>query len=174
MQKKWNTRWITPKAKPFKSTIAGYGLSVLERIHKGEIVCVFGGIIVPKNEINEYNDAVSQLGIQVNEGFFICPLESEESKKVGVFNHSCDPNCGFMGAVTAIAIKNVEIGEELTLDYAFMDSARYNFKCKCGSKNCREKITINDWKLKQLQDKYFEYFSPYLKEKIQVQNNTSL
>lgn len=94
MQKKWNARWITPKAKPFKSTIAGHGLNALERIPKGEIICVFGGLIIPKNEIKEYDKTVSHLGIQVNEGFFICPPTAEESKKLGALNHSCEPNCG--------------------------------------------------------------------------------
>jgi hypothetical protein len=41
----------------------------------------------------------------------------------------------------------------------------YSFKCTCGSSNCRGVVTGFDWKIKELQDKYYDYFAAYLKEK---------
>jgi hypothetical protein len=41
------------------------------------------------------------------------------------------------------------------------------FECKCGSSDCRKQITSDDWKKKEIQQKYLEYFSPYLRDKIQ-------
>lgn len=162
----WGHRWVTKKAAPFKSMISGHGLVAIDAIAKGEIICVYGGIIVPKKDIQRYTHDISHLGIQISENFFLCPVSDDDGQKYGALNHSCDPTCGFKDSVTAIAIRDVNKGEELTLDYAFLDSARFNFECKCGSKNCRRKVTPDDWKLMHLHEKYFDYFLPYLKEKI--------
>ena len=81
-------------------------------------------------------------------------------------NHSCDPNCGMHGEITFVAIRDIEAGEELTVDYAFIDNEDYSFECHCGSENCRHTVTGFDWKIKELQDKYYPYFAQYLKDKI--------
>jgi len=36
-------------------------------------------------------------------------------------NHSCDPNCGLVGAVLVVAMRDIEPGEEITFDYAMSD-----------------------------------------------------
>ena len=64
------------------------------------------------------------------------------------------------------AKEDIKKDEELTVDYAFIDNEDYKFKCTCGSKDCRETITGFDWKIKELQDKYYDYFAQYLKDKI--------
>lgn len=61
--------------------------------------------------------------------------------------------------------------EELTVDYAFIDNEDYSFKCTCGSTNCRGTITGFDWKIKELQEKYYDYFVQYLKDKINEERN---
>jgi hypothetical protein len=63
-------------------------------------------------------------------------------------------------------MRDIKKGEELTVDYAFIDNEDYSFECTCGSLNCRKQITGRDWKIKELQDKYYDYFATYLKEKI--------
>ena len=81
-------------------------------------------------------------------------------------NHSCNPNVGLRGEITFVAIRDINKDEELTTDYAFIDNEDYKFEFTCGSKNCRKIVTGYDWKIKELQDKYYNYFSQYLKEKI--------
>ena len=61
--------------------------------------------------------------------------------------------------------------EELTVDYAFIENEDYSFKCTCGSTNCRGTITGFDWKIKELQEKYYDYFAQYLKDKINEERN---
>ena len=61
--------------------------------------------------------------------------------------------------------------EELTVDYAFIDNEDYSFKCTCGSTNCRGTVTGFDWKIKELQEKYYDYFAQYLKDKINEERN---
>ena len=68
-------------------------------------------------------------------------------------------------------MRNIKKDEESTVDYAFIDNENYSFKCTCGSDNYKEIITGFDWKIKELQDKYYEYFSQYLKDKIDKERN---
>ena len=147
------------------------GVVAVENISKGEIVAVLGGVIVPLSEINRYREKLGHRGIQIDDNFFICPTSIEERKETGIFNHSCEPNMGYKNPITFIAIRYIKAGEELTFEYAFSESYFEPFKCKCGSINCRKIIKPNDWKIKEIQDKYGEYFSPYLKKKIGVNLN---
>ena len=55
-------------------------------------------------------------------------------------NHSCSPNTGYSG-LDAVALGNIQVGEELTLDYsAFCDEHMQPFDCCCGSDPCRGRI----------------------------------
>jgi len=170
LEKRWKHRWLTSKAKPFKSKIHGIGLIATGPIEKGEIIQVIGGIIVPRSEILEYRKIMGHIGLQIHDDFFLVPASRKEVEEYGAPNHSCDPNIGLKGPNIYVAIRDIKPGEEIVLDYAFMETYFEPFKCKCGSKNCRGIITPNDWKKKGLQEKYFEYLSPYLKEKISKQS----
>jgi len=33
-------------------------------------------------------------------------------------NHSCEPNVGILGQIIFVAMRNIDSGEELTIDYA--------------------------------------------------------
>ena len=70
------------------------------------------------------------------------------------------------GQITFVAMRDINKDEELTVDYAFIDNEDYSFKCTCGSEKCRKIITDFDWKIKELQVKYYDYFAQYLKDKI--------
>jgi SET domain-containing protein len=64
-------------------------------------------------------------------------------------NHSCDPNCDAVidgGRIWIETIRDVERGEELAYDYAYMleerhtPAAKRRFPCHCGSPKCRGTI----------------------------------
>ena len=168
LHNRWQHRWITPKARSFNSKIHGLGVAAIQNIKKGEIVCVYGGVIVLKRDVKEYWKIMGHIGIQIDDNFWTVPTSREELKKTGIFNHSCKPNCGFSNQITLIAIRDINNGEELVFDYAFCESFMEDFKCKCGSKNCRKIIKGTDWKNKEIQKRYKKYFSPYLKKKIRI------
>ncbi len=42
----------------------------------------------------------------------------------------------------------------------------YEMVCHCGSPQCRQIITGQDWRRPELQEKYREYMSWYLQQKI--------
>src|SRR3989344_4449693 len=89
-----------------------------------------------------------------------------KSIKKGVFNHSCEPNCGISGNIKIIAIRDIKPGEELTFDYAFTESFFEPFKCNCRTLTCRKVIKPDDWKDLKLQRKFYKYFSDYLRNKM--------
>lgn len=166
LHKTWPHRWVTPKAESKKSKLHGFGVFAKELIKKGENVGVFGGIVVPTNEIGKYWERVGHIGIQISDDFFIVPSTRKEVEVGGVFNHGCEPNCGFTNTFTLTTITDIKAGEELVFDYAFCETVMDDFKCKCESTACRKIITGKDWKNKSIREKYAGFFSPYLRSKI--------
>jgi len=64
-------------------------------------------------------------------------------------NHSCDPNCDAViddGRIWIETIREVQPGEELAYDYAFLleerhtPAAKQRYPCSCGSRTCRGTI----------------------------------
>lgn len=160
---------ISPKVEVRSGGIDKKGMFAKEDIAKGEIVYIKGGHILTKNEI--FSSSVINSYLPISDNFYIGAISPEEEMDVKLYNnHSCDPNCGMHGEITFIALKDISAGEELTIDYAFIDNEDYSFECQCGSPKCRHIVTGFDWKIKALQEKYYHYFAQYLKDKIDLQN----
>ncbi|MFA5931589.1 MAG: SET domain-containing protein [archaeon] len=86
----------------------------------------------------------------------ICVGEGNEDKWVvsktnAIYaNHSCEPNCMVDDDLRIVTIKKVKKDEELTFTYNLVDEEeagtdffwdkRWDFECKCGSKNCQKNI----------------------------------
>jgi uncharacterized protein len=84
-----------------------------------------------------------------------------------MLNHSCEPNCGLLGSQLLVAMREIEVGEELSFDYAMCDASDYDeFACLCGAPTCREVVTGADWRKLELQERYAGWFSPYLVRRI--------
>lgn len=165
-----NLSYISPKATVKESPIQGRGLFALEAIRKREIVCIKGGYIFDRQRLREVEKSLGPAEIAIGEDFFIGPLSAEEREGSMIFsNHSCDPNIGVQGQIIFVAMRDIEAGEELTHDWATTDDDTYEMECKCGTSECRKVITGQDWKRKDLQEKYGEYLSWYLQQKIKGQ-----
>ncbi len=163
---------ISKKVEVRDSGIDKKGMYAIEKICKGEIVYIKGGHILIKEEL--FSSTVINSYLPISDDYFIGAVSCDEENDVKLYNnHSCDPNCGMHGEITFIAIRDIEVGEELTIDYAFIDNEDYSFECHCGSPLCRRIITGYDWKIKSLQEKYYPYFAQYLKDKIDIQNKTT-
>jgi len=65
-------------------------------------------------------------------------------------------------------MRDINIGEELTHDYATIDGGaiKYEIPCNCGAPTCRGTISSGDWKKKEVQDKNKGYFATYIQKKI--------
>lgn len=133
------------------SDISGQGIFSDKPLKKGEIIGTVIGPVVPDNKesYKKYGD-------------YLHPINYDEAivniNFTRFTNHSCNPNCGLKDAVTLVAIRDIETGEELTIDY---DTLEYDWEmeCNCGSENCRGKIRG----YKHLKEKK-PYVAPYLLE----------
>ena len=162
-----NLSYISPKAAVRESPIHGRGLFAAEPIAEGEVVCVKGGYVFDRETLRSMPGWYRAAEIQVAEDLFIGPLEEREREGGMVFsNHSCEPNIGVQGQIVFVAMRDIAAGEELTHDWATTDDDDYEMECRCGSASCRRVITGQDWRRKDLQEKYRGYFSWYLAEKI--------
>jgi len=159
---------LSSKIEYRKSNITGIGAFAKTDIKKGEIVYIRGGHLLTKKEIFHYTNEDCPDGYwPITDEYFLGALTEEEFPLQKVYvNHSCDANCGLRGEITVVAMRDIKKGEEITQDYGLLDDNEYAFNCACGSPNCRKVITGHDWQIKELQDKYYDYFAPYLKEKI--------
>jgi uncharacterized protein len=162
-----NLSYISPKAAVKESSIQGRGLFAVEPIEKDEIVCIKGGSIFNRRTLQEVTKTLGPAEIQIAEDFFIGPLIEQEREGSMIFsNHSCEPNIGVQGQIIFVAMRDIQAGEELTHDWATTDDDTYEMECKCGANTCRKVITGQDWRRKDLQQKYAGYLSWYLVAKI--------
>ena len=143
------------------------GVFAKKLIQTREKLAIFGGRVIPVAE------EIGDWGIQIDENFVINAYDADtgELEEALFFNHSCEPNTGIKGQIFLIAMRSIEPGEEVTFDYAMClheteGVEPYRLKCHCGHPNCRGTITDDDWKIPELQNKYYGYFSWFLQEKI--------
>ena len=163
--------YISPKAVVRESPIQGRGLFALEAIKRGEIVCIKGGHIFDRQTLSQAQDYLGPAEIQIAEELFIGPLSADEREGSMIFsNHSCDPNIGVQGQIIFVAMRDIGSGEELTHDWATTDDDTYEMECNCGARSCRKMITGQDWRRKDLQEKYRDYMSWYLQQKIKSES----
>ena len=160
--------WRSPKIKVTDNTLAGRGVVAIADIARDEIVAIKAGNIITRDEIDAVTVAAGDLALQIDDDFYLAPRNADEVEDMSVFiNHSCDPNVGFRGQVVYVAMRDIAAGEELCHDYAMERSDDYRLDCHCGSPLCRGKVSGEDWKLPELQQRYGDYFSIYIRNKFQ-------
>ena len=83
-----------------------------------------------------------------------------------------NPNCGFGDDAfgdNVVACRDIEAGEELTYHYGILEtesSLIFGMECKCNSLNCVQKLTFDYYRDPDFVEKYFNYMTPYLKQKV--------
>ena len=135
-----------------RSPIQGLGAFATQRIPQGSRLIEYTGERLTPDQADERypddeshrhhtylfaidDDVVVDAAVDGNEARFI--------------NHSCDPNCDAViddKRIWIETIRDVEPGEELSYDYAYMlderhtPAAKRRFPCHCGSPTCRGTI----------------------------------
>ncbi len=143
----------------------GFGVYAREAVAAGEVVSVWGGYIVDAEQLDTLPHDVQQHSVQIEEGLYLATIGGAES--ADFINHSCDPNLGLRGQIALVALRDIEVGEEVCFDYAMTDCTPYDeFECRCGTAICRGTVRGDDWQLPELWAKYAGYFSPYLQRRI--------
>lgn len=128
-------------------------------------VAAFGGSVLDGDRLAALPISQRRYAIQIDDDLYLLTERPPESGDY--INHSCAPSCGLVGSVLVVAMRPIDAGEEITIDYAMCDSSDYdNFDCACGAASCRGRITGGDWRLPELQSRYAGWFSSYLERKI--------
>jgi len=164
--------WRSPKIEVRDDTFAGRGVVAVVDIAKDEVVAIKAGNIITRSELEQATREAGDKALQIEDEFYLAPKKADEVEDMSVFiNHSCDPNVGFRGQVVYVAMREIKAGEELCHDYSMERSDSYQLECRCGSPLCRGKVTGSDWQLPELQQRYGDYFSIYLLNKIKQSKN---
>lgn len=165
--------WISDKLIVGKNK-KGHTLFAKQNIKKDDRLIAFGGHILTIEQYKKLPKKFYDILIQVDDDLLFGPTSLFEIEKTEYLNHSCNPNCGFSGSIFIIAMKDIKKGEEINIDYAMCLTKFLDMECLCLSKNCRHFIKSDDWKIKKLQKKYINYFSPFIIKKIKKLKNKKI
>jgi uncharacterized protein len=157
--------WSNPKLERQTTPASGDGLFALEPVAKGELLVVWGGIIITTEQLYQAPEFARHRSIQVDDNLHLCSGLIDDD--ADCINHSCDPNAGISGQISLVAIRDIEVGEEICFDYCMSDSLdTFSMACYCGHPHCRGAVHGTDWKDPELQERYKGYFSAYIQRKI--------
>lgn len=170
-----NISWTSPNIGLGSTRGYGNGVFAKNNIRKDEDVAVFGGYVVAikdlpsiRKQMKDAYDIVLQTGYQITDELIFSPISKDQFSTIEYLNHSCDPNCGFKSQLELVAMRNIQKGEEITIDYAMcITSDIFSLeKCLCDTIRCRQRVSGDDWMDNVLQKRYEGYFQPYIEEKI--------
>lgn len=123
------------KVEAKNSKIHGKGLFATQKIKQGETILLWkdNSSILTREEADSLPSA-ERCFLSFIDGQFI--LFKNFSRCI---NHSCDPNAkGFDGR--DYALRDIGVGEEITVDYIEEQVPDLNIKCNCGSPRCRKRL----------------------------------
>lgn len=133
----------------YRTKNKGYGIKAISPINKGSFIMEYVGEVITKDEYEirlmmHYSNDMNFYCISLGNEYVI------DSRNMGnicrFVNHSCMPNCqmqkwkvdGFL-CLALFAIKDIEMGEELTYDYNFTSYKSVQL-CFCGTDVCKKII----------------------------------
>ena len=131
--------------------VIGVGVASVDRIRKRAFVGWYTGLVRGASVCRE------ALLARAHQHFYMMSLGGEltiDATKFGnltrFINHSCDPNCmavldyaGDEKRVAIVALRDIEAGTELTIDYRFELVGNVVVPCLCGAANCTGHLARN-------------------------------
>jgi hypothetical protein len=171
------TDWIDPRIEVRPSQLHGWGSFATAPIRESEVVMVWGGtLLLTEDDIAGAKFKMWQVEgyvwATVGEGLYLVGLVGSDGEDLTDYiNHSCDSNLWMSDAVTLSARRDVELGEELTIDYCLFEGDENHappWACRCGSALCRGRFTGRDWRRADLQERYRGHFSPFIEARIEA------
>jgi hypothetical protein len=158
--------WLDPRLVVAPSPIHGLGLFARTTIADGAVVMRLGGEVVTDAEVR---DAIAR-----GERYDGIVLDDDRNLRLeppdwpGIHgNHSCDPNLWLLPPVAIVASREIERGGEACSDYAtYSMSPHWRMACRCASPMCRGTVTGDDWRRRDLQDRYAGHFAAPIARRI--------
>lgn len=121
----------------------GYGVFATHRIPRGTITWVqdkLDQVINPDAPgFAEYPPDLERYSFRNSQGHYVLCWDLAR-----FVNHNCQPNCLSPGMDFEIAVRDIEVGEEVTNDYGSLN-LEFEMDCHCGAPNCRGKTRPEDF-----------------------------
>lgn len=146
-----------------RSEIGQLGVFTVERLHAGRVVREF----VLEREITTASP------LRPDERAEHCAILDGRAHLVGTpdryFNHSCDPNVYMKfeaDRIDVLALREIEVGSELTLDYLINNAGGDSWPCRCGARRCRGETGHSFFTLPvEIQQEYARLLAPWFVER---------
>jgi SET domain-containing protein len=125
-----------------RSRIHGWGVYAEEFIPKGRKIIEYTG--EKCNRVETKRRAQGPLNYLFTLNSYWCVDGSVGGSGAEYINHSCDPNVVariMKGHILYMAKRDIQPGEELTVDYHFARDVE-KVPCRCGSPKCRGTINV--------------------------------
>jgi hypothetical protein len=138
----------------FKTAEKGWGVRTLQKIRKGQFIDEYLGELVGETEAEHRGFKYDQ----IHECSYLFDLTYRDDNKFTIdavrycstsrwFNHSCEPNAiprqvyveshhPLLPRIALFALRDIQIGEEITFDYGYENKGRK--ECKCRAATCRK------------------------------------
>ncbi|XP_043276284.1 histone-lysine N-methyltransferase NSD2 [Venturia canescens] len=153
-----------PAMEPFHTVGRGWGLRTLEPIKEGKFVVEYVGEVIDEAEYKRRLHHKKELK---NENFYFLTIDqsrmidAEPKGNLSRFmNHSCMPNCETQKwtvngdtRIGLFALRDIEVGEELTFNYNLACDGETRKPCLCGAPNCSGFIGLKAQKQKVEEEK---------------------
>jgi uncharacterized protein len=154
-----------------RSSSEGFGVFAARPVLAGEVLCVWGGEVIPTSRMLGLPEGRRRFAVQVEEDLYlVTPLLGTGA--ADLVNHSCDPTALLAGSHTLVARHDLAVGEELTYDYATSDvNPHLGFVCRCGAIGCRGRVSGDDWRDPALRERYGDAFSPHILRRIRAETH---
>lgn len=163
MNRYGTSSWLDPRVVVASSSIEGQGLFARASIEADEVVIRLGGEVLTDDEFRARR-LVKYSALAIDDHLNL--LLGDDSP-VNFGNHSCDSSLWMADEVTLVARRRIEAGEEITVDYALHTAdLPWSMACRCGSPVCRGVVTNDDWRRRDVQERYAGHFSPFLNRRI--------
>lgn len=130
-----------------RSSIHGKGVFATSFIAGGTRLIEYKGERISDQESERlYNDESTHTFLFMLEEIDVVIDGSRNGNTARWINHSCEPNCEASeegGRVFIDALRDITVGEEITIDYNLYLEARYTaalkrqYACDCGTERCR-------------------------------------
>lgn len=116
-------------------TRVGWGLFAARSFAVGEHVLTFTGPILTQAETLALGDW-SMYPVQIDHDRYV------HCGPPGAFvNHQCEASCGLRDSVRLVALRALNTGDEITMDYSCsMSGDPETMPCQCGGPKCRKMI----------------------------------
>lgn len=139
-----------------KTKNKGRGVFAKKEIKTKTIIGEYTGTKVKIEEYDLEKDKIGLYLMFLNDKYAIYPDLTKVD--IHLINHSCEPNCWIVnhnGKVYFFALRDIKVGEELTISYLLPPKDKTcnpcPHNCKCGSKNCTGIMHLSEVKFKKWQ-----------------------